>query len=399
MLASTDGKRVLGRVTQGGKARIGRSSYNLYCLLGSTWGTLFTARRNGLFACTERTTQVEQDAGNVDNRTLHDNNTNQRLSEREITQLKQEGATGAALVNAVVANSATFAGKTRFSQEKYLKRKRDKFDVCVRVVRPTAYTLCETYFQRSPDKILHMRSDALGLLLGYGGVVPKRHVLVADDSIGLLTGAVAERLQGYGRVLNVFRGTAPPGIELLRMLNFSQSIQDSISHAPMDVIHMLDKWEVTDAKPIRYTAREEVELQQREQHLTCAKRAASIARRPERGLVKQWLKDKFDCLVVAVRNDVVELFDELIHHLAPSGTFTAYCTHFQEAAELQYALQMSKLAIRVEMIESMLTQHQMLPGRAHPQMTESATGGYVVSGIRIKLLPPEKTHPNQNSKR
>ncbi len=337
---------------------------------------------------------MEGNAGAVDNRTLQDDNANQRLSEREITQLKRDGASGAALVNAVVANSATFAGKTRFSQEKYLKRKRDKFDVCVRVVRPTAYTLCETYFQRSPDKILHMRSDALALLLGYGGVVPHRHVLVADDCIGLVTGAVAERLQGYGRVLSIFQGTAPPGVELLRMLNFPQSTQDSISHAPMDVLRSLDKWEVADVDPIRYSARDEGDAQ-KGLFVPSAKRAASIARRPKRGLVKQWLKDKFDCLVVAVRNDVVELFDEVIHHLAPSGTFAAFCTHFQEAAELQYALQMSKLAIRVEMTESMLIHHQMLPGRAHPHMTESATGGYVVSGIRIELPPLEKTQPKE----
>lgn len=393
VLASSDGKRVLGHVIPESTARVGRVKRNIYCLKGAAWGTLFAARGDGLHPCAERNNDLKESVGEVDNRSLQDDHTNQRLSEREIRRLKDAGASGDALVNAVVANSATFAGKTRFSQEKYMKRKRDKFDIRVRVLQPTALTLCETYFLRSPEKILHIRSDSLALLLGYGGVVPHRHVLVADNCIGLLTGAVAERLFGYGRILNLFEGITPPGAEVIRMLNLPEAARESIVHIPFDVVRNVHLTEENDNEAIRYTTRDESEASTVE-HPTSAKRLEAIARRPKRGLIKQWLKDGFDCLVVAVRFDVVELFDMLINYLAPSGTFAAYCTHFQEAAQLQYALQLSKLAIRIELTESMLTHHQILPGRSHPEMTDSATGGYIVSGIRIEL--PPRTILNRN---
>lgn len=393
ILVGSDGKRVLGKVTEGATARIGRSKRDISTLAGAAWGTLFACEHTGLRVCPETpppsTVPAEApSASGADNRSLHDSDKNQKLSEREISRMKRAGVSGAALVQTVVANSSTFSGKTQFSQEKYLKRKRAKFDVRVRVERPTAFTLCETYFQRSPDKTLHMRWDSLAYLLAYAGVVPGRHVLVAENCIGLVTGTVADRLRGHGRVVNLFGGNTPPGIELIRMLNLSESASDSLIHTPIGILDELDVVEKADDERMRYTVRDEVE-EDAVKHPTSAKRAEAISRRPRKGLVKQWFKDGFDCLVVAVRHNTVELFDKLVPYLAPSGSFAVYCAYFQEAAELQRALQLSKLAIRIELMEGGLVQHQMLPGRSHPMMTDSATGGYVVSGIRI-VLPPKR---------
>ncbi len=47
----------------------------------------------------------------------------QSLQSLEIQGLKQGGASGASIVAALVGNSATFASKTVFSQQKYVKRK------------------------------------------------------------------------------------------------------------------------------------------------------------------------------------------------------------------------------------------------------------------------------------
>lgn len=391
VLVSSDGKRVLGRVTDGGTARIGRAKRDISVLQGATWGTLFSCERSKLRPCPELAldspvlAETGAEAG-VDNRELIDCGENQRLSEREIARMKKAGVSGAALIDKVVANSSTFSGKTQFSQEKYLKRKRQKFDIRVRVERPTAFTLCETYFQRSPEKTLHMRWDSLAYLIAYGGVVPNRHVLVAENCIGLVTGTVAERLRGRGRVVNLFGGSTPPGIELIRMLNLSEASTDAIVHAPIGILDELDIVEKEDDEHIRYSIREECEMDT-VVHPTSTKRAEAISRRPKRGLVKQWFKDGFDCLIVAVRHDTVELFDKLVDYLAPSGTFAVYCAYYQEAAELQRALQLSKMVIRVELTEGNLIHHQMLPGRSHPMMSDSATGGYVVSGIRIDLPP------------
>lgn len=57
--------------------------------------------------------------------------------------LKASGASGAEIVAALAAGSATFAGKTEFSQEKYRKRKAKKYLTYASLVRPTARSICE----------------------------------------------------------------------------------------------------------------------------------------------------------------------------------------------------------------------------------------------------------------
>lgn len=398
VLSTSDGRQVLGHVVPGNKARVGRLKRDLYDVHDGHWGTLYTPQQQELVPCAEvaddDAAAIDDDVGGADNRLLQDNNDNQLLTQRDITRMKRDGRnSGAAVVNAVVSNSATFQSKTKFSQEKYVRRKRNKFDVRVRVIKPTSFSLCQTYFRKSPDKIMCIRTDTLALLIGSAGVAPGRHIVVVDECTGLITGAVAEKLRGYGRILNMFKGSTPPGNEILRMLNLPKEINDAIVAVPFDLVPGAEEsgrvWNSNSAtktdddnEPIRYTARDDEEDLK---FPTSEKRAQSIAKRPKLGLVKQWMKDGFDCLVVAVRHDVVETFDLLFRLLAPSGTFAAYCPYIQDAAELQFALQMSKMAIRVELTESLLTQHQVLPGRSHPEMSGSATGGYIVSGIRVEL--------------
>jgi tRNA (adenine58-N1)-methyltransferase non-catalytic subunit len=57
--------------------------------------------------------------------------------------LKAAGASGAEILAAVTAGSATFAGKTEFSQEKYRKRKARKYLTFASLQRPSARAICE----------------------------------------------------------------------------------------------------------------------------------------------------------------------------------------------------------------------------------------------------------------
>jgi len=62
----------------------------------------------------------------VDNRHLVDTGTAQELSAGDIARMKAEGASGVSIIAALAGSSATFAGKTAFSQEKYLRKKAAK---------------------------------------------------------------------------------------------------------------------------------------------------------------------------------------------------------------------------------------------------------------------------------
>lgn len=61
----------------------------------------------------------------------------------KVQAMRDGGTAGAEIVAALEAGSATFAGKTEFSQEKYRKRKAKKYQSFATLHRPTARSVCE----------------------------------------------------------------------------------------------------------------------------------------------------------------------------------------------------------------------------------------------------------------
>jgi tRNA (adenine-N(1)-)-methyltransferase non-catalytic subunit len=74
-------------------------------------------------------------------------------------------------------------------QEKYIKRKAKKYLLQIDVLRPTAASICETYFKKDPWKIQYMRHDTLAILLSLANIGAHGDVLLLDDCNGLITGA------------------------------------------------------------------------------------------------------------------------------------------------------------------------------------------------------------------
>lgn len=95
-------------------------------------------------------------------------------------------------------------------QEKYVKRKTDKYMVRATVQRSTARTLAETLFAWRPEKIQYMRADTLAMLLTMANIGAHGRALILDGCGGLVTGAVVERMGGFGQVRLSHRGAINP---------------------------------------------------------------------------------------------------------------------------------------------------------------------------------------------
>lgn len=67
------------------------------------------------------TTEVTQD-----NRDIVDNSETQKLDKKTIMGFRDDGMEGEKIVEKLIENSATFKGRTEFSQAKYLKKKEKK---------------------------------------------------------------------------------------------------------------------------------------------------------------------------------------------------------------------------------------------------------------------------------
>ena len=104
----------------------------------------------------------------------------------------------------MIENSATFSSKSEFSQEKYIKKKKEKYLLVYKILKPTVRNLCKFYTQAAMKrKLLNMRIDTIAQIMTYGNVAPFRNVLVLESCKGLLLGAVVERLSGTGRIVNL----------------------------------------------------------------------------------------------------------------------------------------------------------------------------------------------------
>ncbi|KAF7026961.1 hypothetical protein CFC21_039042 [Triticum aestivum] len=451
LLDINDGDRLaFFRLTPGATVKIGDKSCSLQPLLGRPFGSLFRVGPDGLVPCaaTDASSQDDKPRGGGaggqaqdetrDNRSLVDNNTAQTLSSEDIEAMKREGASGDAIVEALIANSSTFGNKTVFSQEKYKLKKQKKYAPKVLLRRPTSRSICETYFKKYPARIGFMRVDALSLLLSMANVGAYSDVLAVDMVGGLVVGAVAERLGGTGYVCSTYLGSAPSSIDIIRMYNLSSDMTSRIFQAPLgdlcslqsvgdapsvlsgsiqcDVVEPAavpdESLQSSPAKPINTTVSDgnaqsmtvqpinmEVPEPATDDHLnqdckgsngnSVAPKAPRAGKAPSPEMMKYWGEHGFSSLIVAAPGHEVEsVLADLLPLLSYSAPFAIYHQYLQPLATCMHSLQASKMAIGLQITEPWLREYQVLPSRTHPHMQMNAFGGYVLSGIRIHKPDP-----------
>lgn len=138
---------------------------------------------------------VEPSSGQ-DNRHLLDTSENQAVSQRTIEHLQASGVSGQELLDKLAQGSATFAGKTEFSQKKWLKKKTEKYLKTVRIGRPTARSICDLNYERTPTRVCFLRPDSLANVLLRANVRAGSRVLLLETAQGLVAGAMLERMMG-----------------------------------------------------------------------------------------------------------------------------------------------------------------------------------------------------------
>ena len=123
------------------------------------------------------------------NDTLVDDNTAQKYTLEEITEMKTK-ATGKEVVEALVAGSNTFDLKNAHAQDKYLKRKQAKY---LRVIRIREYRALDLLrmmtMQGKQDKIGYLRADTLSLI----ALSAHGRIGVVDEYGGVVLQALMER--------------------------------------------------------------------------------------------------------------------------------------------------------------------------------------------------------------
>ena len=342
----------------------------------------------------------------VDNRNLVDDNTSQAVRHSDLRRWKDTGVHGSAIVDALIENSATFDQKTEFSKAKYVARKQKKYQQRCRMVRCTAATVCEALFLKEPRKMLNMREDTLGQILSFSNVSAGCQVLVLETVMGVVTGALAQRMGGYGKVMSIYTGQQPAFLEMLQKFNLSFPENNSIKWLYSGEVFGEDVVTSTDpeAQDPEKGDREQLKpwpcaLQDhtrsylenmgtvRERKEFLAKRCARFARKLTRHTTKEakdWLVARpCDSLIIVTRYDPSATLLELLPYLAPSSPFVVYFEFIEPLAECFRELQRQSLAINLRLSDTWMREYQVLPGRTHPSMNMSQSGGYILTGIKL----------------
>ncbi|KAJ0025188.1 hypothetical protein Pint_09387 [Pistacia integerrima] len=403
LLDINDGDRlVFARLTAGSTLKIGNKNCSLQPLIGCRFGCLFQVDngKEGPYLSRAKEDDIqEKETIQIndelrDNRAIVDNNKAQSLTGEDIDAMRRQGATGDEIVEALIANSATFDKKTSFSQARRsigLKSKRS--------MHPESF-ICEAYFKKYPARIGFLRVDTLSLLLSMANVTSNSDVLVVDMVGGLLTGAVAERLGGTGYVCNTSLGDSPYPMDILRIFNFCNQICKRIVRASLTDFSLSqnETSEQSDQnehervsssvimEDVSFPSENGVSDLHSEATLSPVNKVCKSPKAGEKAsqeAFKLWKENGFSSLIIAAPElDSWSLVKDLLPLLSYSAPFAIYHQYLQPLATCMHNLQLGKMAIGLQISEPWLREYQVLPSRTHPCMQMSGFGGYILSGTR-----------------
>lgn len=387
----------------------------------------------------EGTENAKMDRISNDNRNLLDNNTSQSITQPELHEMQKKGTHGSQIVAALISNSSSFHTKTQFSQDKYIRKKQQKYQLRCRMVRPTASNICQAYFLKDARRIMNLREDTLAQILSYSNVYAGCQVLVMEKCMGILTGALAQRIGGYGRILSVYTGMAPAYLDLISKYNLSFSENQSIkwmhsgeifgdgvkcenikyenkindkddkastefSERTESCTPNINSQEGTNLTKIDWEAHDREKLKwpcplqphthnyltkmstDKERNVFLTNRANRFARkltRPTTMENRAFLHKQSDSLIIATHYDPKTTLFQMLPFLAPSCPFVVLCEYIEPLVDCFNEIQKQKLAINLRLSDTWMREFQVLPGRTHPNMNMGQHGGFILTGMKV----------------
>jgi tRNA (adenine-N(1)-)-methyltransferase non-catalytic subunit len=371
-----------------GEQKIGRARVKTRPLIGHPYESVFELRDKDIVRVEDDPAFLDkafetQTQGLGNNSLYVDTNTAQKLNDIDIQSMKQSGATGIDIMKSLIANSDTWADKTEFAQQKWLTRKSKKYMRRFRVCRSTPALMCEALYNKQNASICGLRSDTLAQMMSHGGVYAGARVLVCDSTFGLVVGSIAYRMRGHGRILSLFAGQQPH-LENVENLNLTEMELGNIRSIPLNELAASvdfvsgqgfmsnsqdNAMDLSDPTPCARSRGKPL-------HSSC-RRAHELVR------ARQLLCEGVNSLVIVCSFRPLTVLQEAIYLLTPSSPFAVHCEYLELLVECYLFLQLRNLAVRMSLSDTWQREYQTLPGRLHPHMNMSASGGYILSGIYV----------------
>ncbi|KAK7797731.1 hypothetical protein U0070_020023, partial [Myodes glareolus] len=168
--------------------------------IGHSYGSTFEVCNGGCLQLKkkkEEPTSETKEAG-IDNRNIVDDGKSQKHTQDDIKALKDKGIKGEEIVQQLIENSTTFSNKTEFAQDKYIKKKKKKYEAIVTILKTPTCIFSIMYYSREPGKINHKRYDTLAQMLKLGNIRAGNKMIVMETCSGMVLGVMMEQMGGFG---------------------------------------------------------------------------------------------------------------------------------------------------------------------------------------------------------
>lgn len=319
-----------------------------------------------------------------DNRLLVDKANIQKLTVEEIEEMKSKiGGNEIAreLIQSMIKNHGSFDKKTSYSQEKYLDRKHKKFLRRFQINYLTSNELLNyLYYEKEPYRIMNLSIEMVGLMMSLGNVMPGGNYLVVDETGGLLTYAMLERMGNRGTI-TLLHENDQPSVHLLNKTRYSKEISTS-KDSMVQCINVLQFLEPEAERPnIKILDDEEYNKlpeAMKTQYDRKIKRAEVI-----NNVIDKVLAKDFESLIYASSLNPTTFVPRILPRLRGSAPLVIYNQYKEMLIELNHIFLREKGILLPNIHHSAVTRYQTIPGKIHPLMTSRADGGYVLTGIKV----------------
>lgn len=334
-------------------------------------------------------TQTELEETNATNENINDDTESQTLTFLDIKALKEAGLQGHEIVQKEVESNTSFAQRTAWSQQKFVMRKESKHLQLFTPIPPSITNMFDFFnekFERDQDKLRGLRSDSIANMLSLAGIAAGGRYILIDGVGGAVAGAILERMGGEGRLIALNDADSPPAFDLLPQSGLSASVVQPV----LRTMH----WACTDKvwQPL-------LDLNISDEITPTGKPANDRDKQRFRkqraqynelqSLRNEFFEGDFDGLIIASPYECVSVIDKLLPYLAGSSHIVVHHPFLQPMVEAQAQLRIYHSLIDVSVSEPFMRKYQVLPGRMHPEVSTSATAGYILHAIRV--LTDEET--------
>ncbi|KAH7886059.1 Gcd10p-domain-containing protein [Phlebopus sp. FC_14] len=342
-------------------------------LIGQPYGFTYEIHDKKLKQLPPRTMK-EIEETDATNELINDGEFVQPLTLEEIETLKKSGVHASEIIKTQIEKHAAYSLKTEYSKEKYKRRKEAKYSKSFETIEPTIYNICDHWFQKDQSRIRDIRMDTLAQMLNMANVRPGGRYIVVDEASGLLVSAVLDRLGCDGRVISINDADSPPAYPVLSLMNYDK---ESLS----TVLSTLN-WATAQKDHIPMDPSGRIRSERQRLRLDKRKTASDVLSSTREEL----FAGEFDGLLVTSEYDLFEIVEMLSPFLAGSASIVVQCPFLQPLADLQAKMRQKPHYLAPSVTESWLRCYQVLPGRTHPTMSTSGSGGFLLHATKMCVL-------------